>query len=50
VPSERNGMVADLFARLGMAEAGRDADGTTRWAADPAALPPAAAAIAVERA
>ena len=49
VPSGRNGMVADLYARLGMAETGRDADGSSRWAAAPAALA-AATNIAVERA
>ena len=49
VPSGRNGMVADLYPRLGMAETGRDADGTSRWAAAPGALA-AATSIAVERA
>ena len=51
VPTERNGMVANLYARLGMAETGREADGTTRWEAAPDALGGGASSmIAVERA
>jgi len=49
VPSGRNGMVADLYARLGMAEAGREGDGTTRWTVDPATLGETVSHIAVER-
>ena len=48
IPSERNGMVADLYPRLGMAAAGQGADGATRWAAPPGALS-AATSITVER-
>jgi FkbH-like protein len=33
--SERNGMVADLFARNGFAAAGEEADGATLWRATP---------------
>jgi FkbH-like protein len=49
IPSGRNGMVADLYPRLGMAETGREASGAVRFAAAPAALA-AATSIAVERA
>lgn len=54
IPSGRNGMVADLYPRLGLAEMARDGDGGGRWAAEPAALAAAlaagaAASIAVER-
>ena len=53
IPTERNGMVADLYPRLGLAETAREADGTTRWAAAPAALGDAlgqdTSNIAVER-
>jgi FkbH-like protein len=37
-PTERNGMVADLFPRLGFAAAGEGPEGETFWRADPAAL------------
>jgi predicted enzyme involved in methoxymalonyl-ACP biosynthesis len=50
VPSGRNGMVADLYPRLGMAETARDADGASRFSAAPAALGPGSGSIAVERA
>jgi FkbH-like protein len=49
IPSGRNGMVADLYARLGMTETERAEDGTTRWAAAPGGLA-SASNIAVERA
>ena len=49
VPTERNGMVADLYRRLGLVETGRGADGETTWAADPQAVPAGPAAISVER-
>jgi FkbH-like protein len=49
VPSGRNGMVADLYRRLGMAETARGADGSSRWAAAPGAIA-AATNITVERA
>jgi FkbH-like protein len=45
-PTERNGMVADLYARLGF-EAAEGADGETRWRAAPAALTAVAAPIVV---
>jgi len=48
-PSERNGMVAELYAHLGMTEVDRTGDGATRWAADPAALADIVSHIAVER-
>jgi FkbH-like protein len=50
VPSGRNGMVADLYPRLGLLESGRDGDGAVSFAAAPAAVAPAPALIAVERA
>jgi FkbH-like protein len=53
VPSERNGMVADLYPRLGLAETSREADGTARFAAAldelAAALGGGAANIAIDR-
>ena len=50
VPTERNGMVAGLYARLGMAETGCEPDGTARfWAAPGALAGGATAMIAVER-
>jgi FkbH-like protein len=38
LPTARNGMVADLYPRLGFAEAGRAESGETRWRAVPGAL------------
>jgi FkbH-like protein len=53
LPSDRNGMVADLYPRLGLAEVSREADGTARFAAAVdelgAALGGGAANIAIER-
>ena len=49
IPSERNAMVADLYSRLGMAEAARRPDGRTAWAAAPAAIAAGPASITVER-
>jgi FkbH-like protein len=37
-PSARNGMVADLYPRLGFEERGRGGSGETLWQADPARL------------
>lgn len=50
IPSGRNGMVADLYPRLGMAELERDTDGAGRWAAEPASLLGGTASITIERA
>ena len=49
IPSERNAMVADLYSRLGMAEAARRPDGRSAWAAAPAAIAAGPASITVER-
>jgi FkbH-like protein len=53
LPSDRNGMVADLYPRLGLAEVSREAAGTARFAAAVgelgAALGGGAANIAIER-
>jgi FkbH-like protein len=49
VPSPRNGMVADLYGRLGMTETARAADGRVTWEAAPAALAQSPSRIAVER-
>lgn len=38
IPTERNGMVADLYPRLGFCEESRDPDGSRRWTAAPGAL------------
>jgi FkbH-like protein len=45
-PTERNGMVADLYPRLGFAPAG-EAEGGTRWRAAPRALTAVSAPILV---
>ena len=49
IPTERNGMVADLYLRLGLVKTAGAADGRTSWAASPQAVPPGPASIAVER-
>lgn len=38
-PTERNGMVAGHYAKLGFAPVGQDEDGTTRWALELDRLP-----------
>ena len=48
IPTERNGMVADLYPRHGLPRSGAGGGGATRWAAAPAALS-AAPASPIER-
>lgn len=48
LPSGRNGMVAELYARHGMIETAREADGRTVWAAAPEELATVTVPIAVE--
>lgn len=47
-PTERNGMVADLYPRLGFAPAGGGEEGETFWRADPADLTADGVPIRVE--
>jgi FkbH-like protein len=49
IPSERNGMVADLYPRLGLAETAREPDGRTTWSAPTEAIAAGPAAIAIQR-
>src|SRR5206468_3631711 len=50
VPTARNRLVADHYARLGFSRLGEAADGTTTWALDLAAYRPPDLPIRVERA
>ncbi len=41
IPTKKNGLVKDLFDKLGFAKAAEEADGTTHWALDLASYVPA---------
>lgn len=49
-PTQRNEIVAGLFARLGYSDDGQEEDGTTRWSLDPASAPPPPPQVAIVRA
>jgi FkbH-like protein len=49
IATERNGMVADLYTRLGMDAAGQGPDGAARWTAASETLHKSASNITVER-
>ena len=47
IPTKKNGLARDLFARLGFSKVGDEPDGTTRWELDLAGYVPAEVPIKI---